>query len=187
MPEQDDNTPQQKIKRHRPLLWIFISIVIAIIVLGSIGVLSIHANANNTQQPAQQKSAQLAVITNSGSTNAPASTLTIYIDGSGKLAYQRNTCPICVKFNPHRFLDKTFPAGTFAVAQLATVLSQVKDVSTIPNRTCLKSVSFGSSTMITYNGKTSGDVSCLFLNDGQAFMTVKKLVMALFTKAVWGR
>lgn len=117
----------------------------------------------------------LAVITNSGSTNAPGSTLTIYQDGSAKLAYQKGKS--ATRFTG--FHDQTFPAGTFASHKLAALLGKIKDVSTIPDHGCLKSVSFGSTTTITFQGKTSGDLSCLSNEDTPLFLDLKHQVQAM--------
>jgi hypothetical protein len=123
----------------------------------------------------QQTSNVLAVITNSGSTNAPASTLTVYQDGSGVLTYQKGKS--AARFaNLH---DQTFPAGTFASTKLAALLAKIKDVSTIPNHGCLKSVSFGSTTTITFQGKTSGDLTCLSKEDTPLFLDLKHQVQAI--------
>ena len=100
----------------------------------------------------QQKDNVLAVITNSGSTNTPASTLTVYQYGSAVLAYQKGKS--AARFASYH--NQTFPAGTFASNKLAALLGKIKDVSTIPDHGCLKSVSFGSTTTVTFQGKTSG-------------------------------
>src|SRR5881275_656147 len=108
----------------------------------------------------------LAVITNSGSTNMPGSTLTINHDGSGSLTYQKRAHE--QRFQ--RYVDRAFAPGTFESSQLANMLAQIQDVSTIPHRNCVKSVSFGSTTTITYQGKTSGDLSCLSNEDAKIFL-----------------
>lgn len=115
----------------------------------------------------------LAVITNSGSTNMPGSTLTINNDGSGSITYQKRA----QEQRFQRYLNRTFVPGTFESSQLANMLTQIQDVSTIPNRNCLKSASFGSITTITYQGKTSGDLSCLSNEDPKIFLDVKDLVL----------
>ena len=120
----------------------------------------------------------LVVITNSGSTNTPAFTLTIHQDGSGKLTYQKGSH--AERFA--RFKDKTFPAGTFDSQQLSSQLSGIKDVSTIPNHNCLKSASFGSTTTVTFQGKTSGDLSCLSNQDTPVFLDLKDTVQKISTQ-----
>jgi hypothetical protein len=126
--------------------------------------------------PAQVPNIILAVITNSGSTNMPGSTLTINNDGSGSLTYRRGA----QEQRFQRYVDKIFTAGTFDSSQLASVLAQIQDVSTIPNHNCVKSVSFGSTTTITYQGKTSGDLSCLSNADEKIFLDLKDLILQKF-------
>lgn len=127
-------------------------------------------------QPPQETSSVLAVLNNSGSTNAPESTFTIYTDGSGSLAYQKGANE--ARFS--QYVNKTFTAGTLESNQLATMLTQITDVSTIPNHDCIKSASFGSTTTITYQGKTSGDLSCLTKQDPQIFLDLSHLVDTLY-------
>ena len=115
----------------------------------------------------------LAVITNSGSTNMPGSTLSINTDGSGSLTYRKGA----QEQRFQRYVDKTFAAGTFESSQLANLLAQIQDVSTIPNHNCVKSVSFGSTTTITYQGKNSGDLSCLSNADAKIFLDLRDLVL----------
>ena len=141
-----------------------------------------HTTANSFQNAAP-KGSLLVVITNSGSTNTPKSTLTLNTDGSGSLVYHKDTCDVCSR-NSNRFVDKTFPAGTFKVAQLKNLLAQIGDVSAIPDHGCIKSISFGSTTTITYLGKTSGDISCLSNADLKIYLDVKEQVEALYTQAL---
>jgi hypothetical protein len=175
MTGHDDNSyPRRKLGR-RPLLWL--SLGTALILLLIIGMISMHAAANSFHQP-PSRGGQLAIITNSGSTNAPGSILTLNTDGSGSLVYQKD------RGNSFRYVDKTFPARTFDLAQLENLLAQIGDVSTIPNHGCLKSISFGSTTTITYQGKTSGDVSCLSNTDQKIYLDVKERVETLYRQAL---
>jgi hypothetical protein len=174
MTEHDGNSSPSRNLERRPLLWIGLGM--ALILLLIIGMVSMHAAANSFHQPPSKKG-QLALITNSGSTNAPGSTLTLNTDGSGSLVYQKD------RGNSFRFADKTFAAGTFAVAQLENLLTHIGDVSAIPNHGCLKSISFGSTTTITYQGKTSGDVSCLSNADQKIHLAVKEQVETLYMQA----
>lgn len=157
------------------LLWIGSSVVA--ILLFIIIFRLIQARARKMLQPPPQANELLAVITNSGSTNTPGSTLTIMKDGSGSLTYQKGAQED--RFG--RFVNKTFSQGTFESSQLENLLTQIKDVGTIPNRDCLKSVSFGSTTTITYQGKTSGDLSCLSNEDPQIFLDLKNLLQSMVT------
>src|SRR2546421_9416790 len=101
----DNSTPKRKLWR-RPRLWIALGIAIIFLVI--IGTISMHTTANSFQNGAP-KGSPLVIITNSGSTNAPESTLTINTDGSGSLVYHKNTCDTCTLGNSSRFADKTFP------------------------------------------------------------------------------
>ena len=150
-----------------------LGLAVIVIVLIAIIARRIQARARSRNQHLGETPEVLVVITNSGSTNAPGSTLTINTDGSGTLTYQEGTQG--ARFQSYR--DRTFPAGTFESNQLENVLTQIKDVGTIPNRDCLKSVSFGSTTTITYQGKTSGDLSCLSNEDPKVFLDLKDLVL----------
>ena len=172
----DNSTPKGKLWR-RPLLWIALGMAIILLVI--IGTISMHTTANGFQNAAP-KEGSLVVITNSGSTNTPESTLTINTDGSGSLMYHKDT----TAGNSNRFVDKTFPAGTFKVAQLKNLLAQIGDVSAIPDHGCIKSISFGSTTTITYLGKTSGDISCLSKADLKIYLDAKEQVQALYTQAL---
>ncbi|HEY7418058.1 MAG TPA: hypothetical protein VH593_22950 [Ktedonobacteraceae bacterium] len=128
----------------------------------------IERNPMNSLSPTQDA---LATIKNSGSTNTVGWTLTINKDGSGAITYDQA--------REHGFshhTNKTFMAGTFASKQLETLLTQIGDVSTIPNHNCLKPASFGSTTTITYQGKTSGDLTCLTQQDASQFLALKQLV-----------
>ena len=171
-----NSTPTGNLWR-RPQLWIALGMAIILLVI--IGTISMHTTANSFQNAAP-KGSPLVVITNSGSTNTPESTLKINTDGSGSLEYRKDT----TAGNSSRFVDKTFPAGTFKVAQLKNLLTQIGDVSAIPDHGCIKSISFGSTTTITYLGKTSGDISCLSNADLKIYLDVKEQVEALYTQAL---
>ncbi|GHO45546.1 hypothetical protein [Ktedonospora formicarum] len=122
--------------------------------------------------------ATIATITNSGSTNTPGFTLTIAYDGSGTLTYKPG--------NNQRFAsyqDKRFPAGTFSASQLSSQLQAIGDVSSIPSGHCMKSASFGTRTTITYEGKTSGDLSCPNASDTPAHLQLKRSVLQLANQA----
>ncbi len=175
---EHENTPTQKAKLfRRPLFWL--GLVTGILLLAVVSIMSIHAIASTMHT---SQSNLLVVITNSGSTNTPAATLTINHDGSGSITYHR--------FGDSRFntySDRTFPPGTFQVTRLATMLVQMGDVSTIPDRHCLKSVSFGSTTTITFQGKTSGDVSCITHSDPQLCQDVSMQVQEIYSQAIRSR
>ncbi|MEJ0021448.1 MAG: hypothetical protein WDN47_02565 [Candidatus Doudnabacteria bacterium] len=96
--------------------------------------------------PAPSSVTSLALINNSGSTNALPFAIRIFSDGSASALVQSNP-------------GQDFKAGTIDTKNLLSLLQKAGDVSKLKEH-CVKSVSFGTSTIITYNGKTSGDISC---------------------------
>ncbi len=137
---------------------------------------SSHHDTGQNPPVAKPTGEQLAVITNSGSTNLPGLTLTINKDGSGSLHFDKGRNQL------KRDKDQTFPSGTFDTTKLSSILNQLQDMSKVPNHSCLKSVSFGTTTTITYNGKTSGDISCLSSQDGQVFSQLRLLIQNFYNK-----
>ena len=155
------------------LLRMSVSVVI-IFLLTAIAKLLL-AMARSISRHQQDTNGVLAVITNSGSTNAPGSTITINKDGSGTLTFQKGAGEEQFR----RYVNKTLQPGTFDSSQLDKILTQIKDVETIPKRDCIKSISFASTTTITYQGKTSGDISCLTYQDAKIFQDLKSLVQRI--------
>ncbi len=164
--------PQDRQVRNR-FLWIAASAIAVLLFI--IVFRYVQARARRMLRPPQGTSGVLAEITNSGSTNTPGSTLAINRDGSGTLTYQKGT----EEERFRRYVNKTFPAGTFESSELENILTQIKDVGTVPNHDCLKSASFGSTTTITYQGKTSGDISCLSNEDAKIFQDLKDVVQRI--------
>lgn len=146
---------------------------ILLIFLLAIGI-QLFANSNQASPTPVATGSVLAIITNSGSTNTPGFTLTINKDGSGAITYTGQ--PGTFKHEDNR----TFSAGTFQTQQLSTILNKIHDVSTIPSHGCLKSISFGTVTTISYNGKTSSDLSCLSKQDGQLMVDLKTLIQRMY-------
>jgi hypothetical protein len=173
MSKLQDEPPSQITSTSLRLLWT--GIAAGALALLSLLLKILQTRAKRRSRHPQQTSEVLAVINNSGSTNTPGSTLTIHKDGSGSITYEKRTQG--ERFGHYQ--DKVYPAGTFESSQLENLLTQIQDVSTIPNRDCLKSVSFGSTTTITYQGKTSGDLSCLNNQDPQSFLDLKDLVQKI--------
>lgn len=100
--------------------------------------------------PAPPKATDImATINVSGSTNTLPYSITIYSDGSAKAVVQGSNS------------GQTLPASTINVQALQDLLNQTGDVSKITTGFCAKSVSFGTTTTISYNGKTSGDLQCI--------------------------
>ena len=103
------------------------------------------------------------VIKNSGSTNFPAATLIVQEDGSGTITYAGQAYQLQHVSSP----TKNFAKGTFAF--LVSVVGQIPNVSQIPIAMCAKSASFGSTTVVTYRGFTSGDLQCIDSNAPQSY------------------
>jgi hypothetical protein len=161
----------------RSLLLIGLAIILIVVFTFISRRMQNQAQAKDTIMHTHSANDVVAVINNSGSTNTPASTLTIYKNGSGSLKYEN-----AQNYRFQRYQDKAFPAGTFDSNQLASILTQIQDVGIIPNHNCLKSVSFGSTTTITYQGKTSGDLSCLSEADEKVFLDLKQLVESFYSR-----
>jgi hypothetical protein len=120
----------------------------------------------------QDQQGQVATINNAGSANTPGWTLTINKDGSGSLVYDgRNGASLA------SYQDETFVAGTFDSVQLASLLTQIGDVSTIPDHHCQKADPDDAITTMSYQGKTSGDLTCLSEGDQQVFLELQQLVL----------
>ena len=173
-------------RQHKLLLPGTIAVALVLLLATILGIRTFTSHSSsgtqkmNQNPPVTQPSTSnvLAVITNSGSTNLPGLTLTIHTDGSGSLHYDKG------KNQPKNGGDRTFPGGTFDTARLAALLKQIHDVSIVPNHSCLKSISFGTTTTITYNGKTSGDLSCLTKQDGETFEQLRNIVQEAYNKLV---
>lgn len=179
---QHVETPTQRPGRRA--IWLGVALILLLLttvaVYVSIGRVTAMSATNSQAQDHGSGAAPgdiLATITNSGSTNTQGFTLTIYNDGSGTLAYtqrgRQNTSN----------QDKKFSASTFDSQQLATLLKEVGDVSSLPRGSCLKSASFGTSTTITYNGKTSTDLSCPSAKDTSTYKSLRHLALQMANSA----
>ena len=158
-----DSTPKPKWKKTTSLLLLLAGLAVVLIGVVIVG-FQTHAES------AKKVENDEILITNSGSTNTPGSTLTINPDGSGSIHYKKGRWPFGL------YKDKTFAAHTFDSNQFNAILTEIKDVHSIPNHGCPKSVSFGSVITITYDGKTSGDISCLSMQDGKVLYGLRTLV-----------
>jgi hypothetical protein len=87
-----------------------------------------------------------ALIVNSGSTNFEGFTLILREDGEAKLEQGNSTF--------QKYLPQTFTTRLFADLRAAGALDA------LPQSQCMKSASFGTTTRISYRGKTSPDISC---------------------------
>jgi len=90
----------------------------------------------------------LATVDVSGSTNSSPYSIRIFTDGSATMSIKGGS-------------SKNLKSGSVDAKRLRTLLQNVGDVSQLTSsQPCMKSVSFGTVTLITYNGKTSQDISC---------------------------
>ena len=99
----------------------------------------------------------LAIILQSGSTNARAYKLVIHHDGS--VMAEISQASSLRKSQPAR--SHLFPPATIDTRALGRLLQEIGDVSKIPTGGCAKSDSFGTRTQIVYAGRTSGDLQCI--------------------------
>lgn len=172
---QDQQIPHRKFYQ-RPLFWLGLALTGILLIAASIT--RSEVMASSFSQDSQDGHAVLAVITNSGSTNSPGSQLIIYNNGSGSLTFQPRPWQLSKQHE-----NKTFPPGTFDTRQLAHILAQIHDLSTVPGHGCFKSVSFGSRTTITHNGKTSGDISCIAGTDSHEMQALKSVAERIYSQA----
>jgi hypothetical protein len=104
-------------------------------------------------QANQAVETDLATIMESGSTNTLGYSVVIHNDGSA-------TAEIEGRPNlPPRSQD--FPPGTINTTSLRSLLTTIGDVSRIPTGPCVKPASWGTTTEISYAGKTSGDLQSI--------------------------
>lgn len=93
-----------------------------------------------------------ATIVDSGSTNANGYTIHVTSDGNASVEYQpRGGSPIGT---PKRF---TVPAATTARFFADLGAARKGNMATVP---CMKSVSFGTTLKVTWQGWTSPDLTC---------------------------
>jgi hypothetical protein len=98
--------------------------------------------------------AELAHIRETASTNTPEINVTVYADASAQRTISGN--------NAQYVANKTYAAGSADVTMFLAELHLVGDVSKIPTAgDCGKSVSFGTETIVSADGMTSGDLQCL--------------------------
>lgn len=99
------------------------------------------------------------IIKDSGSTNSNAFDITVNPDGSGLM----NTLKHITKNEPassQKLISRqNVPAKTLEYEKLRQAIATVPNLKFDASQ-CIKSVSFGSVTTITFNGETSSDISC---------------------------
>jgi hypothetical protein len=112
------------------------------------------ATADRPATTADGGRAEVAHIRETASTNTPEINVAVYADASAQRTIAGN--------NAQFVADKTYPAGSADVAAFLNQLHLVGDVSKIPTAgDCGKSVSFGTETIVSADGMTSGDLQCL--------------------------
>lgn len=116
-----------------------------------------QATAGAGQQTEPSGAGDLATIIQSGSTNTRAYTVVIHNDGSATA--EIGGAGFGLRPEPPR--SQQFPPGTIDTKALRRLLTKVGDVSRIPTGNCVKSVSFGTRTQISYAGRSSGDLQCI--------------------------
>ncbi|HEX8814643.1 MAG TPA: hypothetical protein VF753_04005 [Terriglobales bacterium] len=115
-----------------------------------------QSSSNSSQSNARNQDA-LAVIEQSGSTNTRAYKVTIRNDGSATAEIAASVSPA----HPQAARSQEFPAATIDAKTLRQLLTEIDDVSKIPIGPCAKPASFGTRTLISYAGNTSGDLQCV--------------------------
>jgi collagen type VII alpha len=97
---------------------------------------------------------EVAHIRETASTNTPEINVAVYADASAQRTIAGG--------NAAYVASKTYPAGSADVTAFLSELHLVGDVSKIPTASdCGKSVSFGTETIVSADGMTSGDLQCL--------------------------
>jgi hypothetical protein len=116
------------------------------------------ATATKESQTGEKDAAQnLATVIQSRSTNTPGLKVLIYADGSATAEISDRS--FNVRTAPAQ--PRQYPPGTIDTESLHRLLTEIGDVSKIPTGSCPKSVSFGTRTQISYDGKISGDLQCV--------------------------
>ncbi len=112
------------------------------------------ARPNALPAPLTTPSVSVLITENvTASTNTPAAVFSIDTNGNGTLSYViRNDRDTANGYRDY--------SATLDVTQLKRDLTGLSDASAIASGSCGKSVSFGTVTTITYQGKTSEDISC---------------------------
>jgi hypothetical protein len=124
------------------------------------------------------------IITNSGSTNSAGWELSINSDGSGTLSspYGREDGHDVVPSHTY-----PYPKGTFSIANLTATITKIGNITGITGgELCMKSVSFGTETTISFNGQTSGDISCIFSEDPVLYQQLAQQVDLVLKQAELG-
>jgi hypothetical protein len=132
----------------------------------------------NEQQAQPGGATLLATITQSGCTNTCGYHVDIHTDGSATATTIATTHALVT--------TQQFPAGTIDTQPLQELLTQIGDVSKIPIELHPKPVSFATTTTITYEGMTSGDLQCVgqSATDGDATLLHESERLARFVLAI---
>jgi hypothetical protein len=100
----------------------------------------------------------IAAVRVSLSTNSSEIDVAVFCDGSAERTLGPSRPGGTTSNDPP---PMSFPAGSPQVAAFLADLSTVGPVSQIPTSPCTKSVSFGTTTVVTVGADTSGDLECL--------------------------
>lgn len=129
------------------------------------------STATPTPTPAPANSGLLTTVSVSGSTNTLPYAIKIFNDGSASVLVQSEP-------------EQDFKAGTVNAKILLAMLQNIGDVSQI-NGYCAKPASFSTITTVTYDGKTSGDISCSFTgNAGDLYNFINQTAQQLKISAI---
>ncbi len=166
--EIPNSSPPLTPSKNNVSLLLVATIVITILLTASASyILGVNSQKNKVRSSLPTP----LTISNSGSTNFVGWDLNISGDGSGKLQYRNVN------------ISNSFPDGTFS--NIVDLVTRVGDVSKIHTAyDCAKSVSFGTSTVVTYKGQMSGDIQCLQQNAPNIEKQLQKYVESLQIKSV---
>jgi hypothetical protein len=132
-----------------PLLVLAGTVLFAVLGCGSVSTSGSAVPPEKVSQATPEPGPDLlATVDVSASTNSSPYSIKLFADGSATMSIKDGS-------------SKNFNPGSVDAKTLKALLQNVGDVSQLTSRQpCMKSVSFGTATLITYNGKTSQDLSC---------------------------
>jgi hypothetical protein len=144
-----------------------------------------QATVTTEQETKQGVEDILAAIIQSRSTNTRGYKVVIHNDGSAMA--EIGGASFALRTEPPR--SQQFPPGTIDTKTLRLLLTEIGDVSRVPTGGCVKSVSFGTRTQITYAGKTSGDLQCIRqqASDGDQALLQASVNLGRFVQTALGQ
>jgi len=127
--------------------------VVGVLILLLVPCLGQQAPRQNHEQNESSKSHNIVLIINSGSTNTPGYRLSVYASGRAEwFLFRRRNGPFCSSSN-----GKLPPELT---QRLFSDLRSLMPLDKLPVAHCMKSISFGHTLQVTFEGVTSLDLSC---------------------------